>query len=143
MSLLSTLVSYFKSRSAVVALLGTGCDRLYAGSVAPESERRLRCEMRRNKTSHGHTLVGLDGIARSVVTIECISDESPGAADELADAMAYSGIVNFRGNAHGVNIRSVQLSDGPEQYLEGVDPGSERYRYVTAFQLLISYQVPC
>ncbi len=137
--LLDALVTYFKERSAVTALVG---DRIFTTALK-QGVPTPAVDCRIVRTTHHHHLNGLAGIATSLVTFDCYSDLATAQADEVANAMMYSGIVGFQGIKAGTNIRGVRLDEGPVQDEESVNPGTDHRRFVTSFTLSVDYAVPC
>lgn len=93
-------------------------------------------DIRIPNSSHDHSLNEL-GPGTHTVKVDCYSDIDAEQADQIADLLMYSGIVGFRGVRSSLFINSVRLVSGPSQSTEGVEPGSDKHRYVTSFSLQI------
>lgn len=119
--------------------------RLYP-TVLPQGAALPAADMR---TIANDSVQHLDGgvrMYRHEAVFDCYGDESE-TADAVAYAMIGSGVIGFKGDVpipgttKTVHIRGVTLDDGVTQDFEGVEPGSERIRYVSTFSLDVSWAV--
>ena len=136
--LLEALRDYLLAQTGVTNLVSS---RIVPG-VLPQNSPVPAIDMRTVSGDHDHDLAGLTGIVKAGVTFDCYADD-PEVADQVAEAAMYSGLIGYRGTQGGIFINAVRLDDGPTQSLEGVDPGSDQYRYVTSFTVLVTFSRSC
>lgn len=135
--LLKVLRDYLIARPQVSAIIGT---RLVAG-VLKQNSPYPAADMRIVMGDYDHTITGLSGSATSRVIFDCYAYD-PSVADDLAHKM-ISNIVGQRWTADGLSVCSVTVESGISQSLEGVDPGSDTWLYVSSFTLEIVFARPC
>lgn len=136
--LLKTLRDYFLSRPEITAVVQS---RIYPVTL-PQSEKVPAVDMRIVKGSRDQFLDGISKSGDSVVTIDCYADNDPDEADALAELLIDSGIINFQGTSNFF-ISGMQIAAGPTHDTEAVEPGSDKWRYVTSFSLRVTWARPC
>lgn len=116
--------------------------RLHPGNL-PDREVIPAADMRIVGGTGEHFLDGSLGAYMSTITVDCYSYDVL-QADTIAMAIIRPGlVVGYRGVQSGVNISGVKLSSGIRQYVEGVDPGSDRYRYVSSITIQVNWGTSC
>lgn len=85
-------------------------------------------------------LGGLTGVHRALVVIEACS-KTEGEATTLAEAIAHSGITRIKGLTHGVDIRGVELMEGPEDELPvvAIDGNGEMWGYISTLSFEVVF----
>lgn len=135
------LCSYLLSRSTVTNLIGSGdAARLYA-IVLPEN-----CDLAAGAaatyeiitSTETETLSDRAGIVQSRVRITAFA-QTHSAATTLARAIKNSGIATLKGVSGGVDFRGVMVEEGLSCFAEQPTDGSETWRYIAEFDLLVSY----
>lgn len=137
--ILKSLRIYFLTKTAITDILGTRIQ----GAPLPQNSPKPAADMRVVTAIPDHALDGLSGPIDTTITIDCYADDQE-TADELAEAMAYCGIVGYRGILTDEIVNSVRLANGPVQAnTNGVEPGTDQHEYVATFTLAITYSRPC
>jgi hypothetical protein len=89
-------------------------------------------------TTHEHTLSNLAGLAKARIQFDCIAD-SRSIANSIAEAVRRTGIVAFKGNMQGLDVRGVMMEEGARDFMDRPNDATERHRYGVNFDLSISY----
>jgi hypothetical protein len=77
----------------------------------------------------------------SMVTVDFYANDP--IVTDTAVMAGIDALVGFRGQQGGVFISGVRLQSGLAQYLEGVEPGSEDYRFVSSFTAMVHWSPSC
>lgn len=136
--LLEALRTYWLAKPAVIAAIQ---DRLFPDAV-DQNEYRNSADMRIVRTGHEGTLAGLAGLAKSYVTVDCYSERRVDT-HVIAAAFMYSGITKFRGLVAGTNIQGAQIVRGPDDFDDGVLPGTDKRRYGTSVSFEVHWAEQC
>ena len=87
---------------------------------------------------HEHKIDGYAGIAKARFTFDCYAETRP-AANSLATSIA-SAMNGLRGTLTGVDICAAEFDSGPETYTDSPQDGSDKHRYYTAIDFLVTYR---
>lgn len=89
-------------------------------------------------TTHVHTINGPKaGFRRSRITIECFASTRP-VANDLANK-ARLAVVDWYGDASGVDVRAVEMDSGETYFTEQNTEGSHELRYVTTQDVALTF----
>lgn len=124
----SSLVALLKASAEVVAIVNDRIvpDQMLQGEAIPSIVYRVI------STQHSHTISGAKaGIASSRITIECFAT-SRQAANELAEKVRLSGLLDWSGPAYGADVRDVTIDSGAYYLTEQSNDGSHELRYITS-----------
>jgi hypothetical protein len=89
-------------------------------------------------TNHEHTLSNLAGLAHARIQFDCLA-ATRGVANTIAEAIRRTGIIGFRGDMHGTEVRGVRLEEGQRYYTDAPIDASDDYRYAVNFDLVVDY----
>lgn len=135
------LCSYILSKAAVTALIGSGSAARLFALVLPQScnlADGAAATYRIISGTEPGTLADRAGIVQSRVQITSFAN-TLSAAMALARAIKNSGIATLKGLSGGVDFRGSMIEEGINTYDEPPTDGSETWRYIAEFDLLISY----
>jgi hypothetical protein len=130
----TSLRSYFLTKTAITNLVGEriGTNRLAQGVELPA------IVMYRNDSTEEHLLSDLAGAVDARVRVECYADTCD-ISNSVAKAVKRCGIAAVKGMTHGTDIRGVRVESGQREYDDPPTDGSDESRYVTTFDLMVSY----
>ena len=131
----SAVRSYLLTKAAVTSLVGT---RIYP-DVLPQGCTMPAIVYSKISTVHEHTISHLAGLAACRIEFEAYAT-TRSAANTIVSTVQQCGVIAFRGLTNGIDIRAVYLEDGQQTYQIPPSDGSQVHRYVTTFDLMISYQ---
>jgi hypothetical protein len=94
--------------------------------------------MTRLFTTHEHTLSNLAGLAKTRIQFDCVADTRE-IANSIAEAIRRTGIVAYKGDMHGLDVRGVMIEEGARDYRDSPNDSSERFRFGVNFDLAISH----
>ena len=121
------------------SLVGLVVDRVIPDQLA-QSETLPAITYRVISSRHEHTINGPKAGARwTRFTVECFADSRQGA-DTLAETMRLSGILDWTGDAHGVEVLSVEIDSGATHFAEQNTEGSHELRYITSYDFEILHR---
>jgi hypothetical protein len=126
---------YLVGKSAVSAIVSS---RIYPDTL-PQGATLPAVTYTKISTVHEHVLSTLAGLAASRIEFSCFANNRADA-NNLASVIQQCGIIAHKGTTNSVDIRAVQLEDGQQTYQEPPTDGSQVHRYVTTFDLMVSYQ---
>lgn len=89
-------------------------------------------------TQHDHELSNLTGLAHCRIQFECFASTRM-VANSLAEAIRTSGIVAFKGETNGVDIRGVRVEEGMSYQDDPPTDGSDKRRYVSVIDLMVDF----
>lgn len=117
-------------------------DKLFPIAL-PQGVQPPAADMRIVTTSPSSHLGGSLGLYISAVTIDCYHDDDIQVCDSIAMAILGSGVVGYKGLLSGIWFNEISESRGISHSVEGVDPGSDRYRYVSSITLDVHWSHGC
>jgi hypothetical protein len=128
MSLKQALFNYFEANTAVNNIVK---GEFYPGGLDKKA-KSPSVILRVPTVQPEKHLKGLTGLYRALVVIEACS-KTEGEATTLAEAIAHSGITRVKGVTFGVDIRGVELKEGPEDELPvvAIDGNAEMWGYIS------------
>lgn len=95
---------------------------------------------RRITAEHYRTITGSTaGMANATIEYACFNTTRIGA-DDLAEKLRLSGILDLRGTYSGIFIADVELSEGFNNQFEQNTEGSHELRYITSQDYTIHYR---
>lgn len=112
--------------------------RIYPHNL-PQGATLPAVDMRIVSTQPHEHLGGLSKLYSSVVAIDCYTDDDVSLADQVALAIQESEFVGLRGVYYTVDFRGVETLSGITHAVEGVDPGSDRYRHVSSLAFRVHW----
>lgn len=133
-----SMIAFLLAEGAVTELIG---DRIYP-DILPQNPVYPAVTLSKVDTRHDHTLSNLAGLAHTRLQFDCYCEglgSDRAKANEVAEAIRATGIVGVKGLTHGTDIRAVQLESGQRNYTEPPNDAQDQHRYVTNFDLLVSY----
>lgn len=89
-------------------------------------------------TRHEHTLSNLAGLAHTRVQFECIATTRQ-LSVTCAKAIKGNGLIAFKGDMEGLDVRGVRIEDGERYFTERMPDGSDRVVYGVNFDLMIDH----
>lgn len=134
MNVVGAIRAYLLDSEGVTNLVG---QRLDAQVIDPKSPLPA-ADLRLSGAQQGSHLWGRDGFHQGEIIFNCYG-HTPDSAHEVAKAIFDSGILQHKGLLNGVDIRGVIAGIGPNDFLEGVDPGSSKYRYGVTISLRVTW----
>lgn len=105
--------------------------------IIPQSEDQPAISIRAFHRSGTQHLSGGVQLYETEVVMDCMSRSYDEAAQLALDCL--NTLVGFKGTSAGVEIRSCDLGDGPNDSLEATDPGSDVFRYVTSCSVVCNW----
>jgi hypothetical protein len=134
MSAETSLRTYFLSKTAITDLAGTriGSDQLAQNAVLPA------IVLTRTSSRDEHILSNLAGAVQARIQVESFADTRLVASD-LAKKVKRCGIAAVKGTYDSTDFRGVTVEDSEREYVDYPTDGSDEHRYVTSFDLLVSY----
>ena len=121
--------------ATVVGLVGARIipDALEQGETIPAITYRVLT------TRHEHEITGAKaGMAIARITVDCYA-ATRRAANQLSEAVRLSGILDWYGDAYGVDVRNVNIDSGAQYQFEQNSEGSHELRYITTQDYQIHY----
>jgi hypothetical protein len=131
----SAVRSYILAQSSVTDVIS---QRMYL-DVLRQNATLPAATISKTSESHVHTLSDRSGLVQTRLQIECYS-ENRLTTNALAEAIYKCGIVALKGTQSGVDIRGVMVEDGQRNYIIEDSKGGDDHRYVTQFDLMVSYR---
>jgi hypothetical protein len=131
-----SIVSLLSADSDITDLVGARIvpDQLAQGDTLPAIAYRVI------SSEHAHNINGAKAGARFArVTIESYATTRIGA-NALAELVRLSGILDWSGSAHGVDVLSTEIDSGAFSFTEQNTEGSHELRYVTSYDFKILYR---
>ncbi len=89
-------------------------------------------------TRHDHTLSNLAGLAHTRVQFDCYANTRQ-LATTVAKAIRGNGLIAYKGDMEGLDVRGVRIEDGERHYIERLPDGSDRVIYAVNFDLMIDH----
>jgi hypothetical protein len=137
--ILTALRQYLLSQSSVTDLV----DQRIFPVLLPQGEPTPAVDIRQVGGTTTSDIEGWIGHTQTQVVIDCYSDDDPDQAAAVAAAIRDCGILRYRGlagvGATRVFIHGALLDNNVTIDTEGVEPGSDRYRWVATLALRIDY----
>lgn len=133
-ALRTKLLSY----TAVSDLIGT---RMYPDALLQGCEYPA-VAYTKISTDREHTLSDVTTLSHSRIQFDCYDDKAGGriGANEVAAAIQKSGICAYRGTTDGIAFQAIQIDSGDSYGTDSPSDGNQEHRYITSFDLRISYQ---
>lgn len=126
--------TYLLTKTAITDLIG---QRMYTDAL-PQSATIPAVAMSTVSETYEHALEGLAGPVATRIQFECYATTRL-VSLSIADAIIWCGIDAIKGSYSSINIRSVMVEDGRRCFTEGDNAGGDAQRYVTNFDLLVTY----
>lgn len=131
---LSSLRTWLLTKTNVRNCIGT---RLYFDTY-PNSSTTPVATLSVISTRHDHTLSNLAGLAHTRVQFECIATTRQ-LATTVAKALRGNGLIAFKGDMEGLDVRGVRIEDGERHFTERQPDGSDRVMYGINFDIVIDH----
>lgn len=92
-------------------------------------------------TEREHELSDVTRLSHTRIQFDCYSNKTGGriAANGVAAAIQKSGICAYRGTTDGIAFQSIQIDSGDSYGSEPPSDGNQEHRYITSFDLRVSY----
>jgi len=92
-------------------------------------------------TEREHELSDVTRLSHARIQIDCYDDKGSGRtqSNAVARAIQKSGICAYRGTTDGIEFQSVMIDSGNSYSVEPPSDGNQEHRYITSFDLRISY----
>ena len=132
---------YLLTRSAVTTLIGSGsAARLWPDVIRqPYSVEQGPCATYQIiSTNEEHYLLDRTGFVQSRMQITTTA-KTRKAANETARAIKNCGLTALKGVNGGIDFRGISIEDGIRNYVEPPQDGTQEYRYLAEFDLMVSY----
>lgn len=131
------LVTYWKSKAAITALVGTGtAARIWPSKAKQGADVPHIVYSRVGGESAAH-LAGASGARKSVVHVYCYAETQSGA-DALAEAVRTS-TANYRGDMSGTTVMWVECTDALDDGTDAAQDASDNDKYWVRVILRISH----
>ena len=131
---IQSLRDYLLASTAIKNLVG----QRISTDMFKQGEKIPCIVMTRIYTSHEHTLSNLAGLAHARIQFDCIAS-TRATANLIAETIRKTGIIAFKGDMHGTDVRGVRLEEGQRYYTDTPNDGSDAYRYAVNFDLMVDY----
>ena len=136
---MASLVSAIRSVLLDDADVASAVSTRIVPDVLPQGETLPAITIRRISTRHENTINGSKArMAHARVTIETFADTRL-SADDIAEKVRLSGILDWVGVQYGVDSRGVQVDTGIFHTTEQNTEGSHELRYISAQDFEISF----
>lgn len=132
---------YLLARSAVTALIGSGAATRLWPDVIPQTysvEQGPCATYQIISTNEQHYLLDRTGFVQSRMQITTTA-KTRKSANETARAIKNCGLTALKGLSGGVDFRGISIEDGVRSYVEPPQDGTQEYRYLAEFDLMVSY----
>jgi hypothetical protein len=137
--ILGGLINLLASRTSITSIVPVA--RIYPEYLPQGADMPAIVVRQLDSNIQSQSLDGEKHTFNSLLTIDCYSATSHIQSDAIAIQMYAKPILSYRGTRQGVNIHGV-LGDGSmEHSLDGVDPASDKRRFVTSVDLEIVWSV--
>ena len=126
--------TYLLTKTAVTDIIG---QRMYTDAL-PQGATSPAVVLSTVSESYDHALDGLGGIVQTRMQFECYASTRL-VSLSIADAIIWCGIDQIKGTYSSINIRSVMVEDGRRCFTDADTSGGDVQRYVTNFDLMVTY----
>lgn len=126
---------YLLAKPSVTALIG---QRMYL-DMLPQNASLPSVVIYKVSGTHLHKISDREGFIKSRLTIVAYASTRL-VANSIIETIYKSGIAAFRGLQSSILIRGIQVDSGQQNYIEYARDGGDDHRYVTEFDLMVSYQ---
>lgn len=131
----SSLRTYLLAQSSVSTLVG---QRMYP-DVLPQGATLPAIVYYRISTERQHTVSDCLRHARARFQVDCYA-ESRTAAQSVASAIRTCGVTAYKGTTDSIWFTGISIDSGDEHLTEPPTNGQHVPRYITTFDLLVSYR---
>jgi len=130
----SSLRTYLLEKSPITSLVG---QRMYVDNL-PQNAVMPAIVYRRISTRPEHSLDDITWTFHSRIEFRCYATTRAGA-DAVSNAVKRSGLFSFRDKIDNIQFYATELDSGDGYEDELPTDGTQVYRYVTTFDLLVHY----
>jgi hypothetical protein len=133
----SALRTKLLTYSAISSLVGTRIypDALLQGCAFPA------VVYTKISTEREHAMSDVSRLSHARIQFDCYDDKGSGRtqSNAVAQAIQKSGICAYRGTTDGIAFQAIQIDSGDSYAVEPPSDGNQEHRYITTFDLRISY----